>query len=331
MSFPDPTSARRTLSPFRALQAVAAVTARESLRQPITLLLVYAFTGAILLLPLLLNYTLGDGARIVRDSACSLVFLGALLLAIALATDAVARDFRRGTASVVLAKSVPRWAYLLGKAAGVALPVLTYALIAAAATLLAIRIAGDGLRADWATAAVALPSVPLALLMAALWNYLTRRPLAAVAIGLLLALLLLALLAAALRPDLDGLVFPHNLNLPALPAVLLLALPALMAVALATGLAALLRPAVGFVLTLLPFLLGMVSDPLLAARPGLLPRCLYAVLPNIQAFWLLDATGLLDGTGLPFPYLLLSLLYALAWSLTALLLASLLFQHREIQ
>lgn len=330
---PPPPSAAppaRAASPLRSLLAIAAATAREALRQPICLLLGITFVAAILLLPLLLNYTLGDARRIIRDSAASLAFLGSMLLAVAVAIDAVSRDFRRGTAAVVLTRSVPRWAYALGKYLGALAPVLLFALLAALSALLAIRMSGDATHADWPVAWPALLAVPVALLVAALWNYLTSRPIPAVTLLTLLLLLILVLLRAAFRPDLDLHVFPANLDLPALAAVLLLALPAVMATALATGLAMLLRPAPAFVLAFLPFGFGLFSDPLLAARPSLLARALYAVLPNIQAFWLLDAPGIATPGPLPLPYLLPALLYALLWSLAVLLLSAALFHRREI-
>lgn len=315
---------------LRAACAIAAVTAREAIRQPICLLLSFTFLSAILLLPLLLNYTLGDSARMVRDGACSFAFLGALVLAVALATDTVARDFRRGTAAAVLAKAVPRWAFVFGKAAGAAVPVLLFAALASAAVLLALRIVGDGTLADWPIATPALCSVPLALLLSAAWNYRTGRAPAPVALLALLVLFLALLAYAATRPDVDTRTFPANLDFATLPAALLLALPALMAVALAAGLATFLRPAPAFVLAILPFAAGLVSDPLLAAKKNLLARAAYAILPNIQAFWLLDAPGLADGSGIPAPYLLHAALYAAAWSLAVLLLSAIAFQRQEI-
>ena len=49
--------------------AIARLTALEAIRRPVFLLIALSSVAGIVLLPLLLNYTLGDSARIIRDSA----------------------------------------------------------------------------------------------------------------------------------------------------------------------------------------------------------------------------------------------------------------------
>ena len=56
--------------------AIARLTLIEAIRRPVFLLISLVCIGGILLMPLLLNYTLGDSARIIRDSALALYFLG---------------------------------------------------------------------------------------------------------------------------------------------------------------------------------------------------------------------------------------------------------------
>ena len=98
--------------------AVARLTALEAIRRPVFLLVTLSSIGGILLLPLLLNYTLGDSARIIRDSAVAFYFVGGLILAAMAAGETLTRELRRGTAATILAKPVSRSAFFLAKAAG---------------------------------------------------------------------------------------------------------------------------------------------------------------------------------------------------------------------
>ena len=68
----------RSLIQFLAIARLAAL---EAIRRPVFLLVSLSVLAGIVLLPLLLNYTLGDSARIIRDSALALTFVGGLLLA----------------------------------------------------------------------------------------------------------------------------------------------------------------------------------------------------------------------------------------------------------
>ena len=218
---------------FHALARHAAL---EAVRRPVFLLVSLSVLAGIVLLPLLLNYTLGDSARIIRDSALALYFTGGLLLAASAAGESLARELRRGTAAAILAKPVPRPLFFLAKAAGSAGALLLYALAAAAATLLAVRAGASDLRLDWAAQGPALAALLLAPALAAAWNHRTRRPFTSAAFFLLLAFLLLAVaIAAFFQTPLDRLVFPDNFSWPILRVGLLLYFCLGMVVALATA------------------------------------------------------------------------------------------------
>ena len=174
---------------FHALARHAAL---EAVRRPVFLLVSLSVLAGIVLLPLLLNYTLGDSARIIRDSALALYFTGGLLLAATAAGESMARELRRGTAAAILAKPVPRHLFFLAKAAGIAFALLLFALAALAATLLAVRAGAGDLRLDWAAEGPALAALLLAPALAGAWNHRTRRPFTSAAFTLLLAFLLLA-------------------------------------------------------------------------------------------------------------------------------------------
>jgi hypothetical protein len=315
-------------APFFAIARLAAL---EAIRRPVFLLVALAVISGIVLLPLLLNYTLGDSARIIRDSALALYFTGGLVLAATAAGEALARELRRGTAATVLAKPVPRPVFFLAKAAGIWGALLLFALAALAATLLAVRAGASDLRLDWAAQLPALLALLLAPALAGAWNHRTRRPFASAAFFLLLLFLLLAVGLAALFPTpLDHLVFPHNFDWPILTVGFLLSLCLGMVAALAAALATRLAVTPVLLLTAGLFLFGLMADYFLGPRlaTSLAARTAYALLPNVQAFWLLDA---LDAAApIPAAYLATAAAYAAAWSAAALALGAASFQKLEI-
>ena len=311
--------------------AIARLAALEAIRRPVFLLVSLSVLAGIALMPLLLNYTLGDSARIVRDSALALAFVGGLLLAATSSAEAFSRELRRGTAAVLLAKPVPRAVFFLAKAAGIAAALSLYCAASLAATLLAVRAGASDLRIDWTAELPALLPLLLAPALAGAWNHRTRRPFSSAAFFLLLAFLLLALaVSAGIETPLDHLAFPDNVPWPLLRVGLLLSFCLAMVVALASALATRLAATPVLLLAAGLFLFGLVGDSLLGPHlsTSLPARAAYALLPNVQAFWLLDALD--AATPIPPAYLALAAAYAAAWSAAALALGAASFQTLEI-
>jgi hypothetical protein len=167
--------------------------------------------------------------------------------------------------------------------------------------------------------------------VAGAWNRRTRRPFTSAAFLLLLAFLWMAVAAAAALPTpLDHLAFPHNLSWNLLSAGFLLFLCLAMAAALASALATRLAVTPVLLLGSGIFLLGLMADSVLGPHlaDSRAARAAYALLPNVQAFWLVDA---LDAA-IPIPpaYFALAAAYAAAWSGAALALGAASFQRLEI-
>ncbi len=311
--------------------AIARLTALEAIRRPVFLLVALFCLAGTVLLPLLLNYTLGDSARIIRDSALALYFTGGLLLAAVSAGETLARELRRGTAAAILAKPVSRAVFFLAKAAGIAAALLLFAVAAAAATLLAVRAGANDLHLDWTAELPALLAVLLALALAGWWNHRTRRPFASAAFFLLFVFLFAALAAAAaFRTPLEQQAFPANFAWPILRVSLLLYFCLGMAAALAAALATRLQIAPVLLLCAGLFLLGLMGDYLLGPylESSFTARALYAVLPNVQAFWLTDALD--TAPTIPGAYLACAAAYAAAWSAAALAFGLAAFHKLEI-
>ncbi len=316
---------------IRPFIAIARLASLEAIRRPVFLLVSLSVTAGILLLPLLLNYTLGDSARIIRDSALAFYLVGGVLLGAQAAADGFSRELRRGTAAIILAKPVPRTLFFLAKITGAWGALALFSVVALTATLLAVRAGASDLRLDGAAVLPSLAALVLAPALAGIWNHRTRRPFASATFFLLLFLLLLALAISAIFPTpLDRLTFPRQFDWNLLTVGFLLALCLGMAASLAGALATRWPTSPVLLLVAGVFLLGLLSDSFLGPHleSSLVARLAYVLPPNVQAFWLVDA---LDAAiAIPPRYLLQATAYAAAWSAAVLALGAAAFRQLEI-
>ena len=335
------------MKPKSSFLPIARLTAVEIPRQPALLLVTTTLVVFIGCLPFLITHNLGEPGRPVRDSAMAVMFLGALLVSATAACGAVSNEIRRGTAGAILSKPISRARFLAAKYLGVAGVMLVFAYMCTLAILLADRASTRMFAIGWEFLVPLYLAVAGAYLVAALINHRTRRPFASTAFVCMALLLTVAFLWTLTR---DGAVEPtavvdHGDHTHAdpmagepipvrwalLPACLLLTFAALMLQALALLCA--LRLAVVPTLSVCGalFLLGLMSDYLLAGRAveALWARALYVLLPNWQHFWMADA--LAGGGNVPWSYVGHTAGYALAWTLGTLLVALGIFERMEVR
>ncbi len=112
---------------FRALVpkigAIAWVTAKETLLQPLFLILTLAGIFGLLIFLFLSYHTLGEDIKIVVSQGLTLVKLAAVFLAIWSASTSIADEIEGKTALMVLAKPVGRTQFVIGKYLGVMIAV----------------------------------------------------------------------------------------------------------------------------------------------------------------------------------------------------------------
>lgn len=324
---------------LRQILRIAGTTAVEGLQQTVVLLL--ALSGVVLtcLQPVVSLYTFGEEGRLARDSGLALLLVLGLFVVAFTAGATLHDELRRGTAAAVLAKPVPRTAFLLGKWLGVAAVLGAFALSQTLATLLAERTATHfietreflGSVVDPYSALASLVAPCLALAVAAVLNYRRRTRFALASMLLLAAFLALALLAcgfvtrAGTAPD-GGYALQVNARvLPAAVLVLaLLVLYAAVATALSTRLGA--APTV-LALGILLFL-GFFAESAFARSASPLLRALYSLLPDVQSYWLPDA--LAAGGRIPLRYTARAVAAAAAVSAFWLTLGSLSLARKDI-
>lgn len=281
---------RLVVQPFVAIARLALL---ESLRQPVVLLLTLFSLTFTALLPVLITHVLGDGQRIVRDSALAVHLVSGLVLGSYAACASLRDEVRRGTASAILSKPVGRSLFLLAKFTGLALVMALYSLLLAIAVILACRTAAQDYVLDFWGSGPLLLALLLSLISGGLQNFLLRRPFASRCFGTLLITVPLALLWSGQHDDTGAraAIYGAALPLDTLPASLLI----VQAILILTGLSVSLATRIDVVPTLACcaslLMAGLMSDYLLGTRTDSnhLLAVAYGVLPNFQHFWAVDA------------------------------------------
>ncbi|MCX7819656.1 MAG: ABC transporter permease subunit [Kiritimatiellae bacterium] len=313
--------------------AVAAATRREIARQPLTLLLTTTAVVGCALMPLLTTHTLDEGEKIVADSVLALhLFLG-LWLAGTSACHSLTRELQRGTAATVLSKPVGRGTFVVGKFAGVAGGMLMFSLTIAPATMMAARVMAVPFFWDWGGEVPLLLTAPVAWLLAAGWNYLTRRPFVADAGWFLTAAVWVAFWVGGGRPR-EG-VAPTRVgefySVPMIGANVLIAIALLVLAAIALMFATRLDVVPTMALTGAVFLAGLMSDYLFGrlAATRRWAAAVYALVPNWQHFWMADAVNL--GVPVPLRYVAMATAYAALYVSGVLAIGTWLLRSAEVK
>lgn len=277
---------------------IARMTALEASRQPIFLLLTTSVVLFIGLLPLTITHVIGDSARIVRDSALALQLVSGLILACFAATSTITRELRKGTLASIISKPIPRALFFLAKFAGVVAIMFTYALTTTLATMLATRTAAIPFFHDWWGVGPLFAALLLAYLWSGLQNFLRQIPFVSRAYLTLSLGVIAAFIVSACMPAAHG---EPAIPWPVFPAGLLIGFAMILICAFAVSLATRLEMVPTLSICLGIFLAGLMSDYFFGARAATSAgyATLYALLPNWQHYWAVDA---LHGGGIPWIY-----------------------------
>ncbi len=325
--------------------SITRLTLVEIPRQPALLLLSSTLLLLMASLPFLITHSLGETGKLQRDSNLALLFLGSLLLAVPAACGALGSELRKGRIGALLSKPLSRSSFLMAKFLGVAGVLLAFQIMAIQVTIMSDRASAIEFGVGWKFIVPIFVAALLAYVVAALLNFATRRPFVSSAFWLLLLFMSCAFIYTLfLEGGGDGMI-DHGghshvdpAGVQAIPvrwdlliAGILLSLAALMLQALALLCALKLPTLPALSLCSGFFLLGLMSDYLLAERAEqmLWAKVLHGILPNWQHFWMADA--LTGGGSIPLSYLLPATFYALCWAGGILLLAMAFFERMELQ
>ncbi|MBU0677195.1 MAG: hypothetical protein KJ626_03690 [Verrucomicrobia bacterium] len=319
-------------SRIKQFTRLAGLTAIETIRQPICLLLTVTCILFVAVLPLLLAHQLGEAGKMVRDSAFSLQFIGGLLIGSFAACSSISSEIRSGTAASILSKPVSRSLFFLAKFAGISAVMIALCTAMALACTISTRTASFAYRIDWWAASPLIALCILALFTAALTNYFWNRPFASDAFGFLIAAVIIAFVVSAfVGPDGKLTSFAAHYNLALFPVSLLITMAVLVLTAVAVSLATRLHIVPTLSLCSALLLVGLISDYLFGrhAADHAVAAFLYGIIPNWQHFWVVDALN--GGGSVPWIYIGWAGLYALVYLTGVLALGIATFRVMDVR
>ncbi|MBP1582430.1 MAG: ABC transporter permease, partial [Victivallales bacterium] len=167
---------------FTALIQIAKNTFRESLREPIFLLVLLTSLVLIGLFPVFTMFVFNAQEKLVVDSCMATTMLFGWGLAILISSYAISREIDNGTALLLLSKPVRRPIFIIAKIAGILGANFVFCILTSLASLISLRVAGDQFRIDMYVMGAYFGALALAMAAAAIYNYITRSsfPMAAI-------------------------------------------------------------------------------------------------------------------------------------------------------
>lgn len=188
---------------LQTLFQIARNTFRESIRQPIFLILLLCSLAIIGNYPAFVYFVFREEGKLVTDGSLATVLLFGWITAVLLASHAITREIETGTVLLILSKPVNRAAFLLAKTLGVLAALTLFVWIAGLGTLLSVRIAKDQFQFDVNLYSLFFGSIILSCLTAGIANYYRRHAYPAAAVTHLAGIFTLAALIGGILPQED--------------------------------------------------------------------------------------------------------------------------------
>lgn len=327
---------------FTRILAVARTTFTEAVRQPIYAVVIF-MTWLMLILNLNLSaFSLEDDNKLLLDLGMSSLLISGLLLSAFCASGAVSAEIEDRTVLTIVSKPVSRTAFLLGKFLGLNAALFMAFYLCSLAFLFTVRhrvMQSTADQFDLPVIIFSFSAVLLALLIAALGNYLYRWHFSSVFLRLAVPLLTVAMILIGFITKYWEFQWPFGAdfairNGPGLTPILMGLGLIYIAVLMISGVALAASTRMGQVMTLILcsafFLLGLISNYLFGrfADHSMLADFFYRATGNLQPFWVTDA--ITQAQEITWKYAGMSAAYGLLYTAGLLALAVSLFQTREV-
>lgn len=322
---------------LQQIWTVAHTTFRESIRQPIYLVVLLTTVALLALSPAFSTYTLEEDDRLLVDVGLNAIFLGGVFLSSFTAAGVLSEEIRRRTVLSIVSKPIGRAVFLIGKFLGVCAAIAVAHWIWSVVFVLTLRhgvmmTVRDPYHLPVLTSGFG--ALGLSLLLAVLINYFLRKPFAST-FTLLFAVLLAVGTVPAFWFDpfwepMEAPLLRGAVNTQLLLALVLAGEALAILCALAVSASTRLSQYQTLAFCLLAFFLGLVSEFFLGQRieEFWLARAAYALAPNLQFVWLGEA--LMAGTEIGTRYLLLVSCYGGLYIAAVLSVGVALFQTRDV-
>ncbi len=312
---------------LRVLYQISKNTFRESLREPVFLLLLVSTLVFIELFPAFTFFVFRDQVKLVTDSSMATSLFFGWIAAVLVASHAVAREIDTGTVILVLSKPVKRSAFIVAKTIGIFMALAIFWFLTSLATMMAVRVAKDQFRIEYFSFAMFYVAILLGLVYGGVRNFMKQSSFSEEAIiGILIFLPLTAFLIYW-RP-VEGSLLAYDWRM--LPALVLLLYAILAMGTIATALSTRLDWVPNLLICAIIFVVGLMSDYLIGrhAENSVVLSLLYAIIPNWQLFWMADA--LAAKRAIPWAYVGLGGVYISMFVGFFILVANTMFCDREV-
>jgi hypothetical protein len=316
-------------SSFIQLRAIATLTFKQSIRQPLYLVLTLTALALIGMQPFIAIFTFHDHLKLVADGGLATLIGFGWIIGVFCAHECLNQDIANNAITLIVAKPVKKSTYFLAKQMGLLAALCLYFILTAIGMLAALRIARDQFDIDWSLALIYYGGLIAAGIGGGLKNYYTRKSFSASTI-FFLALLFLGLVFYLFQTRPDYAIIGKESS-PAFGLVFKTLILILMPILVMGVFSAICSPHCNLVMNLgvcsLIFGVGLVSDYFFNVDGNVLAWALHAVIPNWQLFWMTDALSL--NHDIPLSYCLTASGYGLFLIFQFNLIAWLVFRKME--
>jgi len=322
--------------------SVAANTFVEGFRQPVYAAIVGSAAAMILVSPYVTMFTLMQSSKFITDMGLATLMLAGLLVGAFTASNVISQEIDNRTVLTVISKPVGRSEFILGKFLGImiGLVVAIYLL----SLVLVLTVSGGALEGDldtelsiWIVLSV-FGCMFLAVCYGLYHNFFHDRPFASRAIAAAIPLLTICFIVfgfvdtRAVKENWGA--FGKGINLDVVRACVMCCWAILLMAAFAVAVSTRLSVVVNVAVCAGMFLLGLLSQYLFVQLGANAPKLkwlagiLYALIPNLQVFWVSDTLN--SGIAVPWILVIYTGIYAFFFISAFLFLGMLLFQERQV-
>ena len=319
---------------LQRIAAIAINTFRESVRQPVYGIILFSSLVLICFSPFFSMFTMSEDVKIMTDTGLATIFLAGLLLAAFSASGVIWREIESKTVLTVITRPVSSLEFITAKFLGIIFSLMTALYVLTLVFILMIRIGAPetaGFTLDWPVALGILGSLFVALIIGGCANYFFNKNFVSTTITSVIFLITIAFTVLCFFDKNFALQnFGAGINWELAKVCVLLWFAIFILGAIATVLSTRIGVVMNMVACLVIFILGLLSDHILGelAYTFIPARIAYALVPNLQFFWLADALTM--ERVIPLTYMGNVIGYALLYQAAILCLGTLFFSGREL-
>lgn len=309
---------------------IAKNTLRESLRDPLYVILLTSALFMIGLFPNVSFFVFRQQVKLILDSSLATMMVFGFAISILCASQTVSREIKQGTVFLLLSKPVPRWSFILAKQLGIMCALVIFVLCCSAATIIALKIGKDQFRTNNMLAIMYFGVIFISALAGGIRNFVSNRSFASTTTICLAVLLPLLAVVSQLSTSMKS-----SPNAPELVNILTAQLLALFSILTIGAIATTISTKFGVFQTLIfstvIFSCGLANSYIFTQLNQInhtIAMMFKTMIPNWQFFWLVDALG--SKIDIPLEYVTHAFLYMIVYITICTVWSIYIFREREI-